>query len=71
MSNAVDEAWSGMLIMSLLYVILAAVGLIKLLYNWTGFGDRAWPMLAVTILFPWIGFLWPLLSTPNTPRRGR
>ena len=45
-------------------LITIIIGMVKLLSNWTGFKDRAWPMLFVTIFIPF-GFLWPLLSTPG------
>jgi hypothetical protein len=42
-------------------VILVVAGFVKLLYNWQAFGDRAWPMLLVTLVVP-LGALWPLFS---------
>jgi hypothetical protein len=53
-------------ILGTLYFIMFLIGFIKLLRNWEGFGGRAWPMLFVSIFIP-VGFLWPLLSTPDRP----
>jgi hypothetical protein len=51
-------------IVFVLWAITFVIGFVKLLSNWEGFGDRAWPMLFVTTFFPF-GFLWPLLATPH------
>lgn len=46
-----------------LLAIFTIMGLVRLFMNWSRFGDRAVPMLLVTIFIPF-GFLWPLLATP-------
>lgn len=53
----------GLIIFIVLLGILSIVGLIRLFVHWNRFGDRAVPMLLVTIFIPF-GFLWPLLATP-------
>jgi hypothetical protein len=55
---------SNKTILGTLMLVTIIIGMVKLLSNWTGFRDRAWPMLFVTIFIPF-GFLWPLLSTPG------
>lgn len=52
-------------IIGALWLITSTIGMIKLFSNWSGFRERAWPMLFVTIFFFPFGFLWPLLDTPG------
>lgn len=68
-AGSADITSSGLSIWQLIWAILVVIGIIKLLSNWSGYGDRAWPMLLVTLILPPVGIIWTLLSTPNTPKR--
>lgn len=62
-----DNEETGAVIVSAIFFmfwgVTALIGLIRLFVHWDRFGDRAVPMLLVTIFIPF-GFLWPLLATP-------
>ena len=53
--------WVGLV----LWQVMGWIGVIKLLFNWGAFGDRAVPMLIACFLFPGLGPLWPFLATPD------
>lgn len=60
--SQVFAAGMGFLIFVILLVVGGIIGIIRLIMNWNAFGDRAIPMLLVTIFIP-LGFLWPLFAS--------
>ena len=65
MSSSSSDFSYGGTIFVVLWLIGTIVGLVKLLRNWDGYGNKAWPMLLVIIIFPGVGWLWPFLTTPD------
>ena len=50
---------------SLAWLVVTIWGLVRLLGNWDGYANKAWPMLVVCLLIPF-GGLWPILTEPAT-----